>query len=711
MPRRNDRALIVAANRDVHLGRLRMLACVLEGAGYQIRVVGSAEPLADQPAKVGGISIDSSLVARRGPRRLIARPKRLEATLGPLLEHFMPQLVLAMDPLALYVARAAVLQARDIGIHADLGYDRTRRPAPGSGDDWWEAAAISDVRCGIAASRDLARDDRWPESLHGEVPTIHPVPLELVAGASACLPSRPPGQEVGQLGIFLPPGLTAGQATSLWDLLKRLAGSRPVVLGAPRQLRSVRRRSTFVGVEVSTMPLPDEDDIPELVGSFEVVICPSSLSPGLPPSMVAAASGRCRTGLVASRRVIDELGIAGHGIAAESPGAIAAAVQHVRTGRAKPSSPTRVNNRDQAIYGRQLESLRQQVGTEVKPKLGIGPRNGNGQGWAWAQALRNRRPEVSVEVFAAEYTSARIVMTPQTDVSISMADWKRRTWQLWWAHRLRAQFTHLLIEQGLTACGLLNGGHFFHDLPLLLRAGVRVGLVFRGSEIRDPAAHAQRERWSPFKDPTDPLTARLQARCAVPRQKLANSDVPKFVTTLDLLDDVPDATWLPHGVDLEEWLPGPPILTRRRPVVLHAPSSAMKGSHWVDEACGALHDAGVIEYARLREVPFVEMPARIRAADVVIDQLALGSYGLLAVQAMASERLVIGHISDGARARLDHEIPVLQAEPPNLRQVIEEAVAARDWSRSYARAGREYVSRYHSGDESADRLLRYLVDQ
>lgn len=76
---------------------------------------------------------------------------------------------------------------------------------------------------------------------------------------------------------------------------------------------------------------------------------------------------------------------------------------------------------------------------------------------------------------------------------------------------------------------------------------------------------------------------------------------------------------------------------------------------------------------------------------------------------MACQRLVIGHVNDRVRERLEEPLPVLQAEPPDLRRVLEEALAEAEWARSFADRGREYVLRFHSGDESADRLLHRLM--
>lgn len=614
----------------------------------------------------------------------------------------------ALDPLALAIARHAASQRRDHGLGTALWYDRSKSPAMGSSDDARELSAIGDVAIGTAASEPLAADDRWPDALRGRVPAIYSTPSEL-ADADAMEPRLKALVERGsgsRVGLFLPPRLTAPRLALLRHALKLMAPLCPVVFGH-HEHPSVARYGVQLIVWRRVEPAPAEDELARLAARLAVIVCPSVWTGSSAPSAIAVGGAARGAGLVTSKSVANELPGATP-VDAISAHALAAAVTD-----AMPSHESATRDRtwrSRFSHRRQVEALRAHGLAGDGRKLAIGPRNGNGQAWAWAQALR-RRGALPVEVFTAEYPSGRLAMIHETDVSIPLDDWKRREWQIWWAHRLQAQFSHVLIEQGLTACGWLNGKGFFDDLPAMLDSGMKVGLVFRGSEIRDPAGHAAREHWSPFQDPDDPLTAELQSRFALARREVDRFDVPKFVTTMDLLDDVPGAVWLPQVLDTQAWRPGPPILQRARPVVLHAPSRTeqMKGSQWVDEACQPLHDAGVIEYRRLWGVPFAEMPERIRDADIVIDQLALGSYGVLALQAMASERLVIGHVSERVRSRLSDQIPVVEAEPPDVRRVLEDTLAARDHSRGLGASGREYVLRYHAGEESAARLQANLV--
>ena len=280
-------------------------------------------------------------------------------------------------------------------------------------------------------------------------------------------------------------------------------------------------------------------------------------------------------------------------------------VEMIASAPAPPASPP-------PGWEEQISRLTSAFGLEDptdRPSLGIGPRNGNGQAWAWAQAARRASREIRVETFAAQFELGPLAMNFEADHTIPLTAWRSSQWDRWWARYVIGRFSHLLVEQGLTSCGRLCGKFAPDELPFLLDRGIKVGLVFRGSEIRDPVSHAAHHRWSPFMNADEPLTRRLREHVERLRQGLADFDVPTFVTTLDLLEDVPAARWLPHVIDLDTWRADRHALERSIPRVLHAPSrEALKGSAAVDEACEALARLGRIEYVRIRGVPHSEMP-------------------------------------------------------------------------------------------------------
>lgn len=348
--------------------------------------------------------------------------------------------------------------------------------------------------------------------------------------------------------------------------------------------------------------------------------------------------------------------------------------------------------------------------------LAVGPANMAGQAWEWAKAAQRCLPGVDTQVVTVDRGPA---LTFPTDIRVAVDT--HRT-DASWAERLEREdvtrWTHALIESGRPILGGARGRGFEDEAHFLRAQGIRVGLVMHGSEIRDPARNAQATRWSPFHDPNDGLTAQLQRQASALSSRVEafmNQEMgPVFVSTPDLLSDVPGAHWLPVVVDTQRWHPGPPVLAREKPVVVHVPSKRrLKGSAAIDEILGRMHEHGLVEYRPLSGVRFEDMPDVIRTADTVVDQFSLGIYGVLPCEAMSAERVVISHVlpesRDRAQTAAGLELPVIEADPQSLEGVVHGLLADRDSARRRAAAGREFVETLHDGRRSAQVLQQHLA--
>lgn len=346
------------------------------------------------------------------------------------------------------------------------------------------------------------------------------------------------------------------------------------------------------------------------------------------------------------------------------------------------------------------------------PYLVVGPANMAGQGWAWAQAVERYVAGARTEVVALHREGP---LRFPADRYLSAAGWESAGVHLALRRHVAAQATHVLLESGLPLTGrAARSGHASGDTRALREAGVAVGLVFHGSDVRDPRRHRELYPESPFTDPNGALARELQPRYDARMADLADWDGPVFVSTPDLLDFVldrwPHAVWLPVAVDTGIWRPGPEPLTRDRPVVLHAPSrGTLKSSALIDAVVGDFAARGLVEYRRAADVRPSDMPALVADADVVIDQLAIGNVGVLAAQAMAAGRLVVGHAAPRVRERYDGALPQLDATPSTLRGVLESVLDDRDHARELAAQGPGFASSYHDGRRSAAALAPFLA--
>lgn len=345
--------------------------------------------------------------------------------------------------------------------------------------------------------------------------------------------------------------------------------------------------------------------------------------------------------------------------------------------------------------------------------LAVGPANSAGQAWAWTRCAARYLDGVAGYVVALrnekyDYPADELVTR---QAYLTDGDWQLRT-----LARARANWTHVLFEAGRPILGGLTGRDFVADAALLSASGVRVGLVFHGSEVRDPRRHRLTHEFSPFSDPKSELTRRLQARCDALLPQVRAFDGPLFASTPDQLDYLPEGTsWLPVVVDTERFSPDgvPAPLERARPLVVHAPSNpALKGTADVERVLGPLAERGVIELRMVTGMPPEQAAELIRTADVVVDQLLLGLYGVLACEAMAAGRVVLGHLGQPLRDRVREltgaEVPVVEATPRSLGEVMQQVLDDRDGARRAAASGPGFVTEMHDGRRSAGVLASFL---
>ena len=333
------------------------------------------------------------------------------------------------------------------------------------------------------------------------------------------------------------------------------------------------------------------------------------------------------------------------------------------------------------------------------PHLVVGPRNVSGQAYRIARAV-----ESELEIPATSFVLDTGTFRFPADRYVSRDDWFDPAWQTHQMKQLAVTATHVLTESGTGIYGALNGGLVDEQLPQMRAAGLDAAVLLHGSEIRDPRRH----RSSPFSPyATDhPLIADLEAATKRLRGHLEGLDLPMFVTTPDLQADI-DATWLPVVVDIHEWEVAAPQ-ERDVPVVLHLPTNGLlKGSDHVDAILFRLAEDGVIVYDRRADhLEPGDVAAAIQGADIVIDGIVLGAYGVMSCQTMAAGRLAVANLDQLGELR--RSCPIIDASPSSLEERIRDLVADRSSWEARRADGMSFVREYHDGRYSARQLSDFL---
>jgi hypothetical protein len=337
-------------------------------------------------------------------------------------------------------------------------------------------------------------------------------------------------------------------------------------------------------------------------------------------------------------------------------------------------------------------------------RLLVGPANQAGQGWEWCRAAERTLPGVAAQAF----TVRRNALGYSADYAGTTREYRDPGWQRDQERYVRAQFSHVLLEALRPVLGNRYGLDCRGDVRELTRHGLSTALVAHGSEIRLPSRHAARERWSPFEDDTE-LVDRLEDQAQRNGAIMRDFAGPLFVSTPDLLVDVPRAQWLPVVVDVARWATSTAVMERPRPRVIHVPSNAwLKGTPIISTVARRLESAGLIDYQELDGVSHDQMPPLLASADIVIDQVIMGLYGVAACEALAAGRVVVGyvgrHVRDLVRNVTGHEVPIVEADPVTLQSVITEIVADRNRAREIAAEGAVFVREVHDGTMSGQVL-------
>lgn len=332
----------------------------------------------------------------------------------------------------------------------------------------------------------------------------------------------------------------------------------------------------------------------------------------------------------------------------------------------------------------------------------IGPTNYAGQGFLWARALESCDDTIGARNMAIELPAGFAFPADSlvpTAVQTASAAWQHAEFEA------VTGFTHVLFEAERSLFGPLFGRSVATEIERLEERGVSCAFLCHGTDIRSPRLHLERDKFSPYRD--DSQTAALQADADANLALLRAHRLPIFVSTPDLLIDVPEAAWCPVVVETERWRGAArELLQRPAPVVVHLPSmGSVKGTHLIEPMLHRLHAEGIIEYRGLTGIPSAEMPAIIGDADIVLDQFRIGSYGVAAVEAMAASRVVIGHVLPDVRelvAKLTgHELPVVEADPDSLEAVLLGLIADPEQLRVAATSGSDFAELVHSGSWSA----------
>ncbi|MCZ7355866.1 MAG: glycosyltransferase family 4 protein [Candidatus Methanoperedens sp.] len=188
-----------------------------------------------------------------------------------------------------------------------------------------------------------------------------------------------------------------------------------------------------------------------------------------------------------------------------------------------------------------------------------------------------------------------------------------------------------------------------------------------------------------------------------------------FVSTPDLLEWSPCAIWIPNPISLDSFhYVGVENKVKSENInIVHAPSNrAKKGTEYILKAINKLKNEGYkINLILVENMPHNKAIEYYKKADIVIDQLLIGWYGLFAVECMALGKPVCVYIRDDLESYMPFN-PIINTSSTNIAENLRILIEDGRLRKEVGDKGRKYVEEMHDAKEVAKEVIRfYNVDE
>ncbi|MGS0972992.1 MAG: hypothetical protein ACVCEJ_07155 [Candidatus Izemoplasmataceae bacterium] len=239
------------------------------------------------------------------------------------------------------------------------------------------------------------------------------------------------------------------------------------------------------------------------------------------------------------------------------------------------------------------------------------------------------------------------------------------------------------------------------DLWFLKKFKKRIFMEYHGSEIRKKSMFMLK---NPTNDKSiilgidDHKSFKLQKRIS---KYVDGVIVHDYELKEHLYDLNVNVYLLPLRIDLREFKPYYP---KNKSVVkiVHAPSKRdVKGTKFVLDAINKLKLNYQIDFILVEGISNIEAKNIYKTADIIVDQLIVGTYGMLAIESMAYGKPTVCYMRQDLLDFYEEPPPVYSANIYNIYGKLERLVMDYELRYILGKAGRKYVEKYHDAYDLA----------
>ena len=148
-------------------------------------------------------------------------------------------------------------------------------------------------------------------------------------------------------------------------------------------------------------------------------------------------------------------------------------------------------------------------------------------------------------------------------------------------------------------------------------------------------------------------------------------------------------------------------LIEKKVLIVHSPTAPIaKGTEFVLKAIEKLKERNIpFEFKLLKNLPNEEYQQVLMEADIYVDQLIWGGYGVAAQQALQMGKVVVTYITPERLKIYGDNLPVQSANIHNLAEVLEKLINNSELRKQISRESVLYFQNVHQPDVVAKKML------
>lgn len=259
-----------------------------------------------------------------------------------------------------------------------------------------------------------------------------------------------------------------------------------------------------------------------------------------------------------------------------------------------------------------------------------------------------------------------------------------------------ADVIHWQYSTRLRDANYKSGNYDFDLLKLLKKPSIA---QFHGSDFRDNEYWATVTPWWPESYGEENLK-RFQKIAKDTQKNFADAD---FIFALGhglypfvKPENRSRAIVMERAIELRHYVEIKPYKQSGKVTIVHGPSNpSVKGTKYILAAVENLKKEFDFDFILVENCEHDEVLDALEKADIVIDQLIAGDYGLFAVEGMNAGAAVVANVVPMLREVYPPDLPVIQADPNTIEGVLRRLLSHPEEVILQGSKGPEYANRVH----------------